>query len=69
MLKRNFVHLDVENLKPSGISDFTAPAALNAVPHRRLLRNDIILASAANSKIAQLRLKLIPIRIPFPPIA
>jgi len=62
--------LNSNNLKPYGISDFTASTSSDAVPHRRLWRNNIFLVSACpvkcrayfsgavNLKIAQLRTEL-----------
>ena len=40
------------------LADLTASTASDAVPHRRLLRNDIFLVAAATSTIAQLRSKI-----------
>ncbi|MBS3759839.1 MAG: hypothetical protein KGY61_14370, partial [Desulfobacterales bacterium] len=47
-----------KNLKPSGISNFTASTASNDVSHRRLSLDIIFLVSATNLKIAQFRHKI-----------
>jgi hypothetical protein len=54
ILKRFFT--STKNLNPpGGLADLTASPVLDAVPHRKLLRNNICLIAAATSTSAQFR--------------